>query len=72
MHDFKENEKPYEHSNFLVTGPKEGEICDLPHKGFKIAVSRMLSELWETQKDYSIESGKLHDQDETFTERKKA
>jgi len=38
---------PKEHNNFLVTNPKEMEICDFRNKKFKIVVLRKLSDLQE-------------------------
>lgn len=38
---------PKNHNNLPVIGSIDMEICDLPDKEFKIAILKMLTELWE-------------------------
>lgn len=42
---FKEYEKSWNHSFFPITDPKDMGFWDLPHKEFKIAVLKKLTEL---------------------------
>ena len=46
----EETKPPKEHSNFIVTNPKDMEICDLPDKEFKIAVRGKFNELKKIRK----------------------
>lgn len=43
----KETTSRKDHNNLLVTGPKDMEIYDLPHKELRIAIVGKLSELQE-------------------------
>lgn len=47
-----------EYKHFLVTDPKEMEICTLPEKELKIIVLKNLTSYKITQIDNSTKSGK--------------
>lgn len=61
---------PKENNHFLVTDPKEMEICDFPDKEFKIVILRKHNDLHKSTEKNSTKSLKtVHKQNEKLKER---
>ena len=55
----------WDHNNLLTMDPKDMEICDLPHKEFKIAILRKLNAVEEnTERKFNKTRNSIYKQNE--------